>query len=54
MKLQVGVCLILDSNKSEISHSAGGALYKAGTVAGKNICLTPSALMIGKIMPDAL
>ncbi|WRX11398.1 hypothetical protein QQP08_003885 [Theobroma cacao] len=35
-------------------QSTGGALYSAGTVAGKNICLTPSALIMGKIIPDAL
>lgn len=34
-------------------HSWGGALWYAGTVAGKNICLTPSALIMGKIILDA-
>jgi hypothetical protein len=36
-----------------ISQAIGGDLWYAGTITGKNICLTPSPFIIGKMIPDA-
>jgi hypothetical protein len=34
-------------------QTIGGALGYGGTITGKNICLIPSAFIVGKMIPDA-